>query len=134
MFATRVARCMVDYPLHIVERVVEQLPLKQAWPPNLKEINDALRDAQAEERTAQRFERESQASSSEQRRQTPPTGQKKTYEQLQAELAEVGIFIGGRGQRRVVDDAAAFRARFGLTEAQWNALPNLPTHVLRKEV
>lgn len=48
---------------------------------------------------------------------------RKTYEQLQAELAEAGIFIGlGPPQKAI--DIAAFREKHGISQEQWDAIPN----------
>jgi hypothetical protein len=50
---------------------------------------------------------------------------RKTYEQLQAELAEVGILIGDQPKKPV--DIGAFRAKYGISLEQWNALPDVKT-------
>jgi hypothetical protein len=53
---------------------------------------------------------------------------RKTYEQLEAELAEVGIFIGTDGKRPKAFDVNGFREAHGITKEQWDAIPNGKTN------
>lgn len=45
-----------------------------------------------------------------------------TYEQIQAKFAEVGIEIGRKSKGAV--DVGAVRKRFGISQEQWDAIPN----------
>ena len=51
---------------------------------------------------------------------------RKTYAELKAELAEVGIFIGlgMKGPRAM--KAEDIRTKYGVTKEQWDAIPNAP--------
>lgn len=49
---------------------------------------------------------------------------KKTYEQLQAELAEVGIFIGGTKAKPSAFKVDDFLEQHGVSKADWDAIPN----------
>ena len=51
----------------------------------------------------------------------PDRSKRKTYEQLQVELAEVGIFIGAQNKPINIDE---FRAKHGISKEQWDAIPN----------
>jgi hypothetical protein len=48
---------------------------------------------------------------------------KKTYEQLVAECRAVGIMIGPKGPSQAVD-VAAVRQKYGISRADWDAIPN----------
>lgn len=54
---------------------------------------------------------------------------RKTYEELKAELAEAGIFIG-RGRPQKAIDIAAFREKFNISQEQFDAIPNAPNTML----
>lgn len=56
------------------------------------------------------------------RQQLAIRGPRKTYEQLQTELAEVGIFIGVKSNAPI--NTNAFREQYGLSQEQWDAIPN----------
>lgn len=49
---------------------------------------------------------------------------RKTYEELQAELAEIGIYIGKETAKLKPVDIGAFREKWNISQSDWDAIPN----------
>jgi hypothetical protein len=50
-----------------------------------------------------------------------------TYEELRARCHAVGLMIGPKGSRMPPADPSAIAKKYGLSKAQWDALPNRKT-------
>jgi hypothetical protein len=135
VFATAVVTILMHYPLDVVEEVCDPyygLPSKQNWVPTLFEIRKACdavaiprqraaaRQAQLEQQLRERGEEE-------RRLLAAP---RPTYEEIKADLAKHGIFIGRNGRVQDVLTPEMARQKLGLTQGQWDAIPNAPA---RKE-
>jgi hypothetical protein len=121
----------MSYPREAVEAVcdpVRGLPGELKWAPRLAEIRHALEVAMGPIRRREELEgreRQAKAQIAERQRMLPsPDKPRKTYEQLQAELAEVGIFIGNRGATAKPVNVKEFREKYGISQEQWDAIPN----------
>jgi hypothetical protein len=125
MFLTGISAVLSKYPKWVIDKVThpaDGLPGRLKFPPQPSEVRDAC-EAEMEpvRRQAEREHRERACQES-----LPPpvdrTG-RKTYEQIQAEFAAVGIFIGG-ARALPKETAATVKAKLGLTDEQWNAIPD----------
>jgi len=90
-------------------------------PPEIKEACEAvhgriLRRQEFDKRT------EEQLTERERLARLPPAQQ--TYEEFKAEMAARGLPI--TRQDRGVESATKLKTKYGLTDAQWDAIPDLP--------
>lgn len=117
-------KMFLSFPRKVVDAVcdpVSGLPAKSKWAPNLAELRMAIDIEMAP--ILRQIERDKIAA--EHRMALPaPMAKRKTYEELQAELAEVGIYIGSRGATAKPVNIKDFRDKYGITDEQWNAIPN----------
>ena len=119
-------KMFLSYPKEVVEAVcdpVSGLPAQSKWSPKLSEIRDALEIAWAPVKRHIEREKAIEAQLAERKLLEAPTKPRPTYEELQARCAAGGLHIGpkGSGPRMA---PAAFKTKYGLTEEQWNAIPN----------
>jgi hypothetical protein len=112
------------YDIPIIREITEPatgIASRLKWLPSVSEVRaecDILAD-----RETRRAEREKQIQEQfAARLQITDQRPRKTYEQLQAELAEAGIFIGKQPKNPL--DIGAFRTKYGISLAQWDAIPN----------
>lgn len=122
-----VAIC-AQYPIEVVRGVcdpVAGIPATNKFAPNLAELRIALDVLDAPRKRRQERELLEREQLSE-RRQIAIADQRprKTYEQLQAELAAAGIFIGKKNNEPVKVDE--FCQKHGLSKEQWDAIPDAP--------
>lgn len=117
------------YPLEVVRDVVDPrcgLPSRVKWLPTIAEIKEECEELDGRRRRLQEWqERASRRQEEPKALDAPPPAPRKTYEEIQAEFAAVGIFIGNQ-PKRSSETAETVRAKFNLTQEQWDALPNLP--------
>lgn len=122
-----VAICQ-QYPISVVRGVcdpVHGLPATNKFAPNLAELRLALDSLDAPRRRREEREEAERAQLSERKQlQIEHQRPRKTYEQLQSELAEAGIFIGTQPKNPM--DVGAFRTKFGISQGQWDAIPDAP--------
>lgn len=130
IYSGAVLAVLSDYPIEIVQAVVDPrtgLPSRIDWYPTVAEVKRAceelaapLRDRLAREKREQQqlAERKTLALTHQKRR--------KTYEEIQAELAEKGMFIGGKSASAAPVNVAEVQEKYGITKDQWDAIPNAP--------
>lgn len=116
-----------NYPIECVRAVCDPargLPSTNRFAPNLAELRLALDVEYAP--IGRQIERERANASA--RALPPPVHRenRKTYEQLQAECAEVGIFIGAGRAVPPKIDGEAIRSKYGVSRETWDAIPNAP--------
>ncbi len=119
---------MQMFPIEVVRGVcdpISGLPATNKFAPNLAEIRHALEVLDAPRKRREERERAAHMQLNE-RKQLVITDrrERKTYEQLQAECAAVGLFIGqGRNGLKAMK-AEDIREKYGVTKEQWDAIPN----------
>jgi hypothetical protein len=119
------------YPREAVDAVCDPtrgLPSTLKWAPKLAEIRSALEEAMvpinwrlqqeqlAQQATAQIAERKPL--------QLTDGRERPTYDDLRAQCHAVGLMIGPKGSRMPPADPSATAKKYGLSRAQWDALPN----------
>lgn len=119
-----------DYPQNVIHHVTDPrtgIAAKIKWLPNIAEIKTALddlvesinamvkRDRDLRNQFAARDEFEAEQ---ENRKNRP------TYAELAADCAKRGIMIGPVQHMTSAAEIKAFREQYGITDAQWNKIPN----------
>ena len=122
IYSGAIIAVLSDYPLDVVAACVDPrtgLPAQSKWLPTVAEIKDfceaRMRPRRMEMQARQQIAERERLSITDQR-------PRKTYEELQADCAKVGIFIGGKSAP--IHDATAFREAHGVSQADWDAIPN----------
>jgi hypothetical protein len=123
IYAGAIIAVLSDYPLDVIEAAVDPrtgLPAQSKWLPNVAEVKDfceaRMRPKRMQAQGLQQIEEREQLAIEHQR-------PRKTYEQLVAECRAVGINIGPKGPSQAVD-VAAVRQKYGLSQEEWDAIPN----------
>ena len=114
-----------NFPIECVRAVcspVNGIATKNKFAPNLAELRNALEVEYAP--IERQIERERAWANA--RALPAPVNRetRKTYEQIQAELAEAGIFIGEGKAGPVPMKVADIQEKYGITKEQWDAIPN----------
>ncbi len=119
---------MQMFPIDVVRAVcdpVHGIPSTNKFAPNLAELRNALEVLDApRQRAMERAAAEEKQLSERKQLRIEHARPRKTYEQLQAELAEVGIFIGQGKAGLKPMKAEDIQAKYGVTKEQWDAIPN----------
>jgi len=129
-YISAVVSVLSRYEIEIIKTVTEPatgLPAKLKWLPSIAEIREECDILAARKRRV--IERENQIREQLEARKTLQITDgrpRKTYEQLQAELAEVGIFIGKDRNGPKAMKVEDFQHKYGITKEQWDAIPNAP--------
>lgn len=130
VFISAVIRILSAYPLDVIRAVIDPLtgiPGRQNWLPTPHEVKAACdeiwlprqrKEAQQQQIRAQLAERARIENAAKKRRMT--------YDELIEMCAKDGVFIGSARDRRISDDAATVKARFGISDEQWDAIPDGP--------
>ncbi len=122
------------YPVEAAEAVCDPtrgLPAMLKWAPKLSEIRQALDEAMVPINWRLQQEQLADAAVAQIAARNPlqitDGRQRPTYEELQQRCAEVGLMIGPKGSRLGPVDPSAIAKKYGLSKAQWDALPNRRT-------
>lgn len=102
------------------------LPARFKWWPKISEIKESLDELHAPYVEAVRWERQARAQIAERPAAAlPDMRSKKTYAQLAEDCAARGFPIG-KVKYRGPDDqlAGSLRAKFGISQDDWDAIPN----------
>jgi hypothetical protein len=125
-YISAVVSVLARYPIGIIREVTEPatgLPARLKWLPTIAEIREEceilaqreLRKVQREQQIRAQLEYRDQL-------QIPDMRPRKTYEQLVEECHAIGLMIGPKAKQPV--DMGAFRQKHGISQAQWDAIPN----------
>ena len=120
-------KMFMNYPHGAVEAVCDPVggyPSKSKWAPNLAELRQALDIAALPYIRALERDRQIHQQLEERKLLAGPAKPRKTYEELQAELADVGIRIGNRGATAKPTNIKEFREKYSISQEQWDAIPN----------
>lgn len=117
---------LARYPIEVIRDATDPatgLPGRLKWLPSIAEIREECEMLAA--RIAREAEREKRiAEQLEARKALPDMRPRKSYAQLQSELAEVGIYIG---RQPAQFDVRAFREKWNISQEQWDSIPNAET-------
>lgn len=116
-------RSLTATPTSHVTNPVSGLPSKLNWLPTVKEIRDACEEGLRVLTRADRWEAQARKQIAERETLAIENHRpRKTYEQLCEECRAVGIMIGPKGRTAV--DVGDVRTKWGISQEQWNAIPN----------
>ncbi len=126
VYISGVVAVLSRYTIEIIRAVTEPatgLPSKSNWLPTIAEIRkecDLLEERETRKAHLAK-QLEEQFASREKPVETKP---RPTYEELQRRCHDVGLMFGPKGSRLPPLDVAAFRQNHGISQEQWDAIPN----------
>lgn len=128
VFLAGVVDLFSRYPEQVIEKALDVsygLPGKHKWWPRVSEIKETLDALYEPYRAATEWEAGARKQIAERNTLALSDQRKrKTYAEHQAELAERGIFIGGRTALQKPVNVEALREKFGISEEQWASIPD----------
>jgi hypothetical protein len=128
-YISAVVRILSAYPIDVVQQVIDPLnglPGKLEWLPKPFEIRKACEEIYRPIRRRREWEERSKEQLAERERLANLPPPKQTYEAFKADMAARGMPIDK--QSRNIESAAKLKAKYGLTNAQWDAIPDLPAN------
>jgi hypothetical protein len=129
-YVAAVIAVLSRYSAQIVREVtnpVAGLPAKLKWLPTIAEIRDECELLQARERRQEQRDADLRKQFAERKAlEDIDRHSRKTYQQLVEECRARGIMIGPDGQSDI-DVTDILRKKYGITDEQWDAIPNTPS-------
>jgi len=129
VYVAAAVRVLSSYPLDVVRRVVDPvtgLPSRSNWLPTVREIMSACEEIHGFNRRAAEREKLAQEQLAERARLDAERRARPTYEALVARCAKSGLDIGPKHRAGPLDQDAV-RLKYGLSQAEWDAIPNAET-------
>lgn len=127
IYIAALAAILSEYPLEVVEYVTDPrtgLASTHKWIPEPAEVREACEAQVAPLR--RKHQREAIERKNKEALEPPvDRSGRKSYEEIQADFAAVGMYIGG-APPTPTESAASLMAKYGISEADWNAIPDLP--------
>jgi hypothetical protein len=138
VYIAGVVKILSAYPLDVVRRVVDPLdglPSYCDWLPKFSEVKVACEKLCAPTVLTRMSEWDRRTMLQIQERQglAALPAPKQSYADFRAEMAARGLPIEKR-DRRIDGGADVARAKFNISEEQWNAIPDIPPEVMDKWV
>jgi hypothetical protein len=136
IYLAAVVAVLSDYPLDIVTAVTRPstgIPAKLKWLPTIAEIKTACEDIAGPRRCMAEWETRSRAQLAERAQQEAPDG-KTEHDRIVTGFDELLAHLR-RDQTKPIEQFTpeAVKAKLGLTDAQWNAIPDaLPDSTWQK--
>lgn len=130
IYIASIVSLLCGYSLEVGTKAVDQTVKTCKFVPTVAEVKEAC-DEYAPSRSmtwADDWDRRSEAqlAAREAREQAMLGAPKQTFEALADEMAARGIFMFGRRRGDNEFTAEKVRAKYGLTQEQWDAIPNAP--------
>lgn len=128
-YAAAVAAVLAQYCEETVRYVTDPrtgIASKMPWMPNPGEVKRACEEYEAPARRAREFEERQREQLAERKRLMPPSGPRKTYDELIQSCIDAGLDMGKRKREKVNVDA--FLQEHGVSRAVFDALPNAPDY------
>lgn len=128
VFISAVIRILRAYPMDIVQKVIDPLdgiPGRQNWLPTPHEVKAACDALYLPRLRAEQREKDLQRQLAE-REENEARGRRPSYQELVDLCAKDGLFIGERRLHRLPGDAAEVKAHLGISDEQWDAIPDSP--------
>ena len=128
IYIAALAAILSEYPREVIEYVTDPrtgLANSQKWIPEPAEVREACEAQMAPIR--RQLQRE--ALQLKNKQSLPPPidrSSRKSYKEIQNDLAVQGIYIGSGRRLMSIETAASVMAKYGITENEWNSIPNLP--------
>lgn len=128
MFLTGISAVLAKYPREIIEKVThpaDGLPSKLKFPPTPAEVKEACEHEMIPIRRRDDHEARERARL---RNREPEIDRSKraTAEEIKADLAKRGFVMGERGRVVAIETPDMVKAKLGITNEQWNAIPDQP--------
>lgn len=128
-FLDAAAAILADYPDDVIIVVTDPrsgLPGKIKWPPQPQEVKQACETIEAPRRDRRAYEERSTKQLRARAEIDAKPKTKSTYEEIKADMAARGMSFDGKKHVDVQEEKNALKKKYNLTEAQWDALPDLP--------
>ena len=128
VYISAIVRVFSVYSIDVIHAVADPLtglPSRVKWLPTVVEVREACEEAQHRARWLNEFNEGMKAQIEERRRVdefkrlNPP---KETWEQTKADLKRRGFHCGERPRKEIT--AAEIMAKHGVSQEQWDAIPN----------
>lgn len=134
VYITAVVRVLSAYPIDVVERVIDPvtgLPSKLKWLPSVPEIRSACEEIHGLQlRIKETHEQIERQLTEREELQRVKASNQETIDEMWADMARRGWKPTEEQQkiRRTVafNDVALLKTKYGVSDEQWNALPDLP--------
>lgn len=126
-YVAAIISVLAGYPVEVIREVTEPatgLPSKVSWLPTVAEVKKACDELWGPWRYAQEWEAGARRQIAD--RQTLAIADhrpRKSYEQIKAEFAAIGIYFDKKSKPI---DVGAVRQKFGISQEQWDAIPDAP--------
>lgn len=120
---------LLDYPDDVIISVTDPrngIPSRQKWPPQPQEVKAACEELYAFERRKQAREAKLKEQFDERAKSEATGNPQQTYDEFRAEMAARGMPIQ-KNDRLISDSVVEVKAKYELTDAQWDAIPDAPT-------
>jgi hypothetical protein len=128
IYTAALAAILSEYPKKVVDYVTDPrtgLASTLKWIPEPAEVREACEAQAAPQR--RKYEREFLERKNKEALEPPvDRSGRKSYEEIQAEFAAVGIYIGSARPATATESAASFKAKTGISDAEYDAIPDLP--------
>lgn len=125
-YISAVVAVLVTFPVSVMREVTDPvggLPSKLNWLPTVKEIREACDERLRMLTLADRWDAQARRQIEERETlQIAHQRPRKSYEQIVEECRAAGIMIGPKGKTAV--DIGEIRNRYGISQEQWNAIPD----------
>lgn len=127
-FLTGIAAILGEYSDDIIDEVTHPskgIPSRLKFPPQPVEVRDACEAVALPRRKAAEHNRRTQEQLAERKLLESSPSPKQSHDEFKAEMAERGLMIdtNGRAHR---ETPQRVRDKLGLTQEQWDALPDTP--------
>jgi len=128
IYTASLAAILSEYPREVIDYVTDPrtgLASTLKWIPEPAEVREVCEAHMAPVRRQQ--QREAIERKNKQSLEAPvDRSRRKSYAEIQADFAAASIFIGGPRRPAPRDTAASLKAKYGISEADWNAIPDRP--------
>jgi hypothetical protein len=136
VYVSGVVRILSAYPLDVVRRVVDPLdglPSYCDWLPKFSEVKaacDRINGPSVLDRMLA-WDTRTAAQLAEREKIAALPAPKQSYSDFRAEMAARGLPIEKR-DKRIAGTVEAVMAKFGITQEQWDAMPDIPEATMAK--
>lgn len=127
VFLAGIAANLAEYPRDIIDEVSDAargITSKSHWPPHAAEVREACEAIAAPRRKRAAREASIKAQLDERKRLEAPREERETWDEVRIWLSARGVNVGGVKPHG--ETPATVQAKLGLTQAEWDAIPDAP--------
>lgn len=127
-YIAMVTSLLCQHAYWVGERAIDQASnVSQFIPPTKGQLVEALDTFRPQVSWTDTYDARSREQLAARLALAPPEDEpRQTFEEIKAEMIERGFNWGGMRDRKPIETAATVRAKFGLSQAQWDAIPDAP--------